>query len=318
MKIGDVSIQHPMLLAPMEEHTNYPFRKFMKDYGAALVTSERIDGADVARRDRRALKLLSTRPDERPRAGQISGRDPAVLAEAARVIEELGFDLIDLNFECPINRLLQRGEGGALMADPPAIAAIVQAVRRAVRLPLVLKIRTGPNADVETCVEVARLAEAEGAQAVSVHARSVAQAYKGGPDWSSVARVKERTGLVVIGSGGVRASSDAIALLGATGADAVAIARGCLGNPWIFQEARALHYGSPRPPPPTPTQRGRALLDLVERQSAFMGKTLALRILPRTACYFAKFLPAFAEFRAGIHRVRDLRELKPLVLEHFR
>jgi len=302
----------------MEEHTSYPFRKFMKDHGAALVTSERIDAADVAARDRRALRLLSTRPDEAPRAGQISGRDPAVMAEAARVVEEQGFDIVDLNFECPIRRLLDRGEGGALMEDPPAIAAVVAAVGKAVSIPVTVKIRTGPRGERETAPEVGRLAEAEGASAIGIHARSVEQAYKGGPDPGAIARVKAAVSIPVFGSGGVRTAEDARKLLAETGADGVAIGRGCLGNPWIFREARALVLGGPRLPPPTPAARGQALLRLVEMQARFMGDGLTLKALPRTACYFAKFLPGFDEFRQGVHRVRKLQEFKRLVLEHFR
>src|SRR6516225_8203848 len=130
MKIGSVRVAHAIILAPMEEHTNYPFRLLMKQFGAALVCTERIDAADVARRDRRAMKLLATSPQESPCAGQISGADRIVMAEAARVVEERGFDIVDLNFECPIKRLLNRQEGGALMADPPAIEKIVAAVVR--------------------------------------------------------------------------------------------------------------------------------------------------------------------------------------------
>src|SRR5579862_3425985 len=149
-------LTHPITLAPMEEHTNYPFRLLMKQHGASLVCTERIDAVDVARRDRRALRLLSTTTEEKPRVGQISGADPAVLAEAARVVEEVGFDLVDLNFECPIRRLMNRGEGGALLADPPAVGRIVAAVVRGVNLPVTLKIRTGPDAERETAVEVAQ------------------------------------------------------------------------------------------------------------------------------------------------------------------
>src|SRR6202022_4483183 len=112
MKIGPVRVAHPILLAPMEEHTNFPFGLLMRQYGASLVCSERVDAVDVARRDRRALRLLFTTTQETPRAGQVSGADPAVMAEAARVVEEQGFDLVDLNFECPIRRLMNRGEGG--------------------------------------------------------------------------------------------------------------------------------------------------------------------------------------------------------------
>ena len=317
MKIGGVSIQHPAILAPMEEHTSYPFRKLMKDFGAALVCTERIDARDVAARDRRALKLLWTRPDEKPTAGQVSGKDPAVMAEAARVVEELGHNFVDLNFECPIRRLMDRGEGGALLADPPAIGAIVAAVRKAVSIPVSVKIRTGPDADRETCVEVGRAAQAEGAAAVDLHARSVAQAYKGGPDWTAITRLREALEIAVFGSGGVRTGDDAVRMVRETGAHAVAIGRGCLGNPWIFRDARSLFLGGPRLAAPTASQRGQTLLTLVDRQVDYMGRSLTLKVLPRTACYFAKFVSDFEAFRAAIHRIRDLRELKELVRNHF-
>jgi tRNA-dihydrouridine synthase B len=315
--IGPVRIAHPITLAPMEEHTSQPFRLLMKQFGASLVCSERLDAADVARRDRRALRLLVNAPAEGARAGQISGANPAQMAEAARVVEEHKFDIIDLNFECPIRRLLNRGEGGALLADPPAVARIVAAVVKAVSRPVTLKIRTGPDAEHETAVEVARQAAAAGAAGVDVHARSVAQAYAGGPDWRVVERVKRTVGIPVHGSGGVREAADAVRYLAESGADAVAIGRGCLGNPWIFAQARALVFGQPPPRPPTRAERGRVLLQLVEGEFRFYGPPLALRRLPRTSCYFAKFLPDFAVFRDGVHRVRDLKDFRRLVKEFF-
>jgi hypothetical protein len=193
-----------------EEHTNYPFRLLMKQYGAALVCTERLDAAGVARRDRRAMKLLFTSPQEAPRAGQISGADPAIMAEAARVVEERGFNFVDLNFECPIKRLLGRNEGGALMSDPRAIGKIVAAVVHAVAIPVTLKIRSGPDSETETAVEVARRAAEAGAAAVDVHGRSVRQAYVGGPDWAVVARVKQAVRVPVLGSGGIRMAHDAV------------------------------------------------------------------------------------------------------------
>src|SRR5262249_39007530 len=154
--------------------------------------------------------LLVNTPAEGARAGQISGVVPAQMAEAARVVEEYKFDIIDLNFECPIRRLLSRGEGGALLADPPAVARIVAAVVKAVARPVTLKIRTGPDAEHETAVEVARQAEAAGAAGIDVHARSVAQAYAGGPDWRVVERVKRAVRIPVHGSGGVREAAEAV------------------------------------------------------------------------------------------------------------
>jgi tRNA-dihydrouridine synthase B len=302
----------------MEEHTNLPFRLLMKQFGASLVCTERVDAADVARRERRALRLLHTMPQETPRAGQISGADPATMAKAARVVEEQGFDLVDLNFECPIRRLLNRGEGGALLGDPSAIGRIVAAVRRAVSIPVTLKIRSGPDHSRETAVEVARAAQDAGAAAVDVHARTVAQGYVGGPDWSVVARVKQAVRIAVLGSGGVRRAEDALRFLRETGADGVAIGRGCLGNPWIFQQARALFQGNAGVRGPLPRERGHVLLQLVEGEFRYYGARVALRRLPRTSCYFAKFVPDFPAFRAAVHQVRDLNAFRRLVKEHFR
>src|SRR6516165_1668492 len=165
MKLGPLHLAHPITLAPMEEHTNYPFRLLMKQHGASLVCTERIDSADVARRDRRALRLLVTCSAEAPRAGQISGADATVMAQAARVVEEAGFDIVDLNFECPIRRLLQRGEGGALLGEPKTIGQIVASVVHAVSIPVTIKIRSGPDSGNETAVEIARIGEDSGAAA---------------------------------------------------------------------------------------------------------------------------------------------------------
>jgi nifR3 family TIM-barrel protein len=317
MRIGSLSIAHPITLAPLEEHSNYCFRRLMKQCGASLVCSERVDAAAVARRDRRALRVLYTRPDEAPRAGQISGATAAEMAEAARVVAELGFDLVDLNFECPVRRLLNRGEGGALLADPLAIGRIVAAVVRAVSVPVTIKIRSGPDAGRETAAEVAMRAEAAGAAAACVHARSVAQGYVGGPDWSVISRVKAALRIPVLGSGGIREAADAVACLRATGADGVAVGRGCLGNPWIFGQARALWSGGAMPSPPTALQRGHVLLQLVQGEFHLLGTAVALRRLPRIACYFAKPLPEFPAFRRAVQEIANLPQLRRLVKEHF-
>jgi tRNA-dihydrouridine synthase B len=311
-------LSHPFTLAPMEEHTNHPFRLQMKQFGASLVCTERVDATDVARRDRRALRLLYNTSEEGLRAGQISGADPSVMADAARVVEEQRFSFVDLNFECPIRRLLNRGEGGALLADPPAIGRLVASVVRAVSIPVTLKIRSGPDADHETAVDIAQRAEAAGAAAVDVHARSVAQAYVGGPDWTVVRRVKQAVRIPVLGSGGIRRPADALRFLQETGADGVAVGRGCLGNPWIFQQARALFHEGVSARLPTAAERGRKLLQLVEGEFRLYGPPPALRRLARTSCYYAKFLSDFAGFRDAVHRVGDLAAFRRLVREHFR
>ncbi len=317
MKIGALTISNRLTLAPMEEHTNFPFRLLMKQAGAGLVVTERTDAGDVARRDRRALRLLYTQPSESPRCGQISGADPPVMAEAARVVAELGFNIVDMNFECPIRRLLSRGEGGALMASPERIAQIVDAVVRAVTIPVTIKIRSGPDAREETAVEVAQRAEDAGAAAVSVHARSVRQAYVGGPDWGVLARVKRATCLPVIGGGGIREAADAARMLAETGVDAVSIGRGCLGNPWIFRQAKALLSGGGCVAGPTLPERGRLMLQLIEGEFHLYGPPLALRRLPRMSGYFAQVLSDPAPFRGAVREVTSLPQFRRLVRQYF-
>ena len=318
MQIGRVRVSSPFTLAPMEEHTNPPFRHLMRQFGASLLCTERIDSADVAKRDRRAMKLLETTPGDSPCAGQISGADPTEMAAAARVVEERGFAIVDLNFECPIKRLMNRGEGGALLADPSAIARIVAAVVRGVSIPVTLKIRTGFESDRPTFVEVARAAEEAGAAAVDLHARSAQQGYVGEADWSAIAQLKQSVSIPVLGSGSVRTPADAVRFLQETGADAVAIGRGCLGNPWIFKQSRELWQTHTVSRGPNPAERGRAVLQLIEAEFRYYGKTVALRRIARTSCYFAKFLPSFDVFKKAIHSVTDVASFRRLVLEHFR
>jgi len=184
-------------------------------------------------------------------------------------------------------------------------------------VPVTLKIRTGPDAETETAVEIARRAEQAGAAAVDVHARSVKQAYAGGPDWSVVSRVKQAVGVPVLGSGGIREPGDVPSFLRESGADAVAIGRGCLGNPWIFRQARAHLTGGTVVPPPSNSERGRVLLRLVEGEFQYYGAAAGLRRLARTSCYFARPLPAFKEFREAVQRIYDLASFRRLVHEFF-
>jgi tRNA-dihydrouridine synthase B len=318
IKIGSLTLHHGIAMAPMEEHTHLPFRLMARRYGAGLMFTERIDGDKVARGNRRALRQLATEPAERPCIAQVSCTDPEVMTAAARVIEDLGFAGVDLNCDCPVNRVIARGEGGALMDDPAAIARLVAAAVKAVRIPVTVKLRSGPDAEHETAAEAGRLAAEAGAAALVVHGRSVAQAYAGPADWAVIGRVKAAVNIPVFASGNIRTGEDAAAVMRETGSDGVAIARGCLGNPWIFRAARALILGQPAPPPPSAAERGRVLMGLVKAEFKFFGRQVAARRLARSACYFAKSLPSFNAFKAEIQDCHDPKSLKLLIDRHFR
>jgi nifR3 family TIM-barrel protein len=317
MRLGPLHVPHPFVLAPMEEYTSLPFRRQARGCGAALVWSERIDGAAVAGRDRRALHLWRTEPPDQPGLAQFSTTDPAIAERCAAIAGELGWRGVDLNCECPVRRVIGRGEGGALMADPAAIGRLVAGAVRA-GLPVTVKLRSGPSDDLETAVDAARACQDAGAVAVMVHARSVTRGYAGGPDWTVIGRVKRAVTIPVAGSGGIRTAADALRLMRETGCDLAGIARGCLGRPWIFAEARALHLGQAAPEAPDAQRRGRLLLDLVADELRFYGPQLGGRRIPRTACSFALDLPTYAEFRREVQRCDDLPRLKALVQRHFR
>jgi tRNA-dihydrouridine synthase B len=205
-----------------------------------------------------------------------------------------------------------------LMDSPERIGQIVAAVVRTVALPVTIKIRSGPSDGEETAVEVAQRAEDAGAAAVSVHSRSVQQAYVGGPDWSVLARVKRATCLPVIGGGGIRTADDAVRMLAETGVDAVSIGRGCLGNPWIFRHVRNLLSGGGSMSVPSLAERGRAMLQLIEGEFHLYGAPLALRRLPRTSGYFAQWLPDGAGFRGAVREAKNLQQFRRVAREHFR
>jgi tRNA-dihydrouridine synthase B len=311
-------LPHPFVLAPMEEHTSLPFRLRCRVHGAGLVYAERLDAEDVAGRDKRALKLLATETTERPAIAQVSTCDPAAAAEATRVCAERGFAAVDLNCECPVKRVLGKNAGGALMSDPDLIGRIIAAMVATGTAPVTVKLRSGPDDATENAVACARAAADAGASLVMVHSRSVAKGYAGPADPTVCARVKAAVPILVVASGGVRTAEDAVATLRSTGCDGIAIARGCLGNPWIFARARALHAGSPLPQVPDLQARGRELLALAEGEWHWYGHGLARRRMPRTACYFCKDEPWFAEFRSAVQQVRDIDGLRRLVRERFR
>jgi nifR3 family TIM-barrel protein len=317
VRIGPLRIDNPLVLAPMEEHTSLPFRLLCRRFGAGLVYAERLDAEDVAERDKRALKLLATDPAERPCAAQISTCDPAAAGAAAVVCAERGFALIDLNCECPVKRVLAKGAGGALMAEPDRIGRLVAAMVPA-GLPVTVKLRSGPDDTTDTAIACAQAAVAAGASALMVHPRSVITGYAGPARPEVCTQVAAAVPVPVIAGGGVRTAEDAVHLLRTSGCAAVAIARGCLGRPWIFARARALAAGAPPPPEPSAEMQGRCLIELAEGEWRHYGPGLALRRLPRVACYFAKDRSDFSEFRAAVQQVRDLDGLRRLVRATFR
>lgn len=311
MLIGRLSIAHPWALAPLEEHSNLPFRQLCRKLGAGLVCGERLDACDIVSDDRRAKRMLATIDSERPCLAQFTTQDPAQAAEAARCVEAAGWNIVELNCDCPVNRVAGKGAGGALMADPAAIGNIIQAMVQAVSIPVSVKLRTGPNDENPTCFEAAARAQDAGAGLVHLHARSVAAGYRGTGDWDLVAKLRESLQIPLMASGGIRTAQDAIACKKSSGVALIAFARAALVQPWIFRAARALEQGTVLETPSW-RERGRWLQELLDGESRLYGREKALKRAPRLislACQAHSQAAAIREAIADLRRNEDLRIL---------
>jgi tRNA-dihydrouridine synthase B len=318
IRIGTVCLRGRLVCASMEEHTTLPYRLIAKEFGANLVITEMGQADRIARGDKMALRMLASIPAERPVAGQVLGGDPDDTVAAARAIAGRGFDLVDINLSCPIRRVIGRGWGGAYLKEPERVRSLLERVVSAVPVPVTLKYRSGWDEATINAPEIARLAEAAGVAGLILHARTVVQAYRGPPDWTLIRRAREAVRIPVFGAGDVRTAEDALRMIEETGCDGVSIARGCLGNPWIFRRAQALLAGSQPPPPPGREERLRIALRHLEGEAQLLGKKDVDTRLTRLVLYYAKDLPDFDAIKAEVHAARSYDDLRRRLQQAFR
>jgi nifR3 family TIM-barrel protein len=250
LRIGRLEIRPPVVLAPMAGVTTWPFRKICRDLGAGLCTTEMVSARAMIEDAARTREIAWFGPGESPRSLQIFGSDPGVMAEAvSRLQGEV--DVFDINFGCPVPKVTRKGAGAATPARPELCRAVVRAVVRAAGpIPVTVKLRLGLDEDRFTFREAARIAEGEGCAAIGLHARTVAQLYSGRARWEFIRELRGIVRIPVLGNGDVFRASDAAAMVRETGCDGIIVGRGCLGNPWLFRDLRALFDGAPPPPPP--------------------------------------------------------------------
>ena len=250
VKIGNVEICGPLTLAPMAGVTDAPFRALCRAQGAALTCTEMVSAKALVYHDEKTKQLLWSPPDEHPAAVQIFGHEPEVMAEAAPMaLAYSGADILDINMGCPVGKVIRSGDGSALMRDPELAGRIIEAVVKAVDVPVTVKFRKGWDSGHVNCVDFARMAEASGAAFVTIHGRTRDQMYSGAADWEVIAEAKAALSIPVIGNGDVTGGRSAIAMRDYTGCDGIMIARGALGNPYVFQEVKAAFAGVPYAPP---------------------------------------------------------------------
>lgn len=311
MVIGNIKTKNNVFLAPLAGVSDRPFRLLCAEQGAGLVYTEMVSAKAIAYNNEKTIKLLAISPDQERVAVQLFGSEPEILAESARKIDRDGITLFDVNMGCPVPKIVNNGEGSALMKTPELIGAIIEAMVKAVDKPITIKIRSGFDEDHVNAVEVARIAQASGAAAIGVHGRTRQQYYSGKADWSVIKAVKEAVNIPVIGNGDIFTAQDAKNMLDTTGCDGVMVARGAQGNPWIFREI--LHYLATGDLLERPSIDEIIAMVLRHRDALVdeKGAYIALRELRKHVSWYTKGLKNATLLRKELNRLEDMAAFEP-------
>lgn len=313
MEIGNVTLHNPYILAPMAGVTDLPFRLLCREQGAGLLCMEMISAKALQYKNKNTKALLAIHPEEYPVSLQLFGSDPGIISEQAKRIEELPFQILDINMGCPVPKVVRNGEGSALMQNPKLVYEIISQTVKAVNKPVTAKIRKGFHDGSINAVEIAKVIEAAGGAAVAVHGRTREQYYSGAADWEIIRQVKDAVSIPVIGNGDVDSCEKAAAMQRETGCDGVMIGRGAQGNPWIF--SRLLEYNRTGVIPPEPDQEEvRAMMLRHARlQLEFKGDYIGIREMRKHVAWYTKGMKGAARLRARINQVESYEELAELL-----
>jgi nifR3 family TIM-barrel protein len=315
LRIGSVVVTPNLVLAPMSGITDSSYRSLVKEQNpgaVGLVVTELVSVEALTRHNQRTRDMLRYRPDERPLSIQLFGAEPGRMADAARMAQDLGADIVDVNCGCPAPKVTKKGGGAELMRQTPVLQDILRALRRTLTIPFTVKLRAGWDESSRNAVEVARMAEGEGVQAIAVHGRTRSQLYAGEPDWDLVARVKQAVRIPVIGSGDITTAAGALARLASSGVDGLMIGRGTLAHPWIFREIDALQRGLPVPVV-TAADRFSAVDRLITRLEEELPPAAALGRSRGLACRMVKHLRGGAELRAALTRAPSTTAMREIL-----
>lgn len=313
LRIGNVELQNSYILGPMAGVTDLPFRLLCREQGAGLVCMEMVSAKGILYNNKNTESLLEIHPKEMPASLQLFGSDPKIVSEMSKRIEERPFAVLDINMGCPVPKIVRNGEGSALMKNPKLVFELVSAVVKAIEKPVTVKIRKGFDEDHVNAVEIAKIIEEAGAQAVAVHGRTREQYYSGKADWNIIRQVKEAVSIPVIGNGDVTSGESAIKMLEETGCDGVMIARGAQGNPWIFAELLAYEENGTLPPRPRKEEIVKTMLRHASLQLEYKGEYLGIREMRKHVAWYVKGLHGAAKLRETINKVQTYEELENIL-----
>ena len=312
MKIGNIVLDTPVALAPMAGISDLPYRVICRKFGCGLTVSEMVSAKGLLYKNEKTFTMLQIDEAERPTAIQLFGSVPEELAEAAKIVESRGADIIDFNMGCPVPKVVNNGEGSALMKTPLLAGRILEAMVKAVRIPVTVKFRAGWDEEHRNAVEIARIAEASGIAAVAVHGRTRNQFYMGKADWDIIRQVKEAVRVPVFGNGDIFSAENGLRMFKETNCDGLMIARGAYGNPWLFAQLRAALEGKDIPTV-TVEERLQQILQHATALVDFKGEKVAIREMRSHASAYIKGLPRASEYRERFHKLETLQEMIDLV-----
>ncbi len=315
LKIGNVTLENNLILAPMAGVTDLPFRLLCKEQGAGLLCMEMVSAKAILYKNKNTEELLSIDPKENPVSLQLFGSDPKIMGEIAKQIEERPFDILDINMGCPVPKVVNNGDGSALMKNPVLAGQIIESTVKAIKKPVTVKIRKGFDEEHVNAVELARIAQESGAAAVAVHGRTREQFYSGKADWDIIRQVKEAVSIPVIGNGDILTAEDVIRMEEQTGCDGFMIARGAEGNPWIFKQI--LHYFETGEHLEKPSfyEVKEMMLRHARMQIAFKGEFTGIREMRKHAAWYTAGYKNSAKLRAKVCEIETYEELEAMFEE---